>query len=130
RQIIACTFSSLKFENRASDGSILMRAFIGGTQNRDILGYSDDRIEGIVCNELKVILGISAKPLFMKIFRYPKAMPQYHVGHLERINNLEASLSKLPGLTLTGNGYRGIGIPDCINQAQKTAEKIANMMKN
>jgi len=76
--------------------------------------------------ELSSLLGVKAQPLFSRIWRYPNSMPQYHVGHQERIRNIEGAIGALPGLALAGSAYHGVGISDCIHTGEEAAEKVIN----
>jgi len=89
----------------------------------------DESIEVLVREELKIILGIQAAPHFVRIFRHPAAIPQYHVDHLKRIEEVDSKLKRFPGLFLTGSAYRGIGVPDCIHQGEETANDIIDYCK-
>jgi oxygen-dependent protoporphyrinogen oxidase len=112
RSLIACTFSSVKFAGRAPDGHVLLRAFAGGDMGT--------RIEA----DLRELLGINGKPLFTEVKKWERSMPQYEVGHLDRVTEIENELERMPGLTIAGNAYRGVGIPDCIRSGETAAEKI------
>lgn len=125
RNIVGMTFSSLKFEGRSPQGKILIRVFVGGAFQHDVLNWSDAEIQSMVREELKEILKIEAVPLFCVLRRYPRAMPQYHVGHLERVKKIFEGIEKIPGIYLTGNAYWGVGIPECIARGEKAAEQIA-----
>jgi oxygen-dependent protoporphyrinogen oxidase len=124
RSLIACTFSSVKFSGRAPDGYVLLRAFAGGALQPEMLESNDDDIDRQVQSDLQDLLGIAARPLFTEVSRWNKSMPQYEVGHLEKIAKIEHESSKLGGLTLAGNSYRGAGIPDCIKSGEAAAERI------
>jgi len=128
RSLTACTFSSVKFSGRAPDGNILFRAFVGGALQPEMLELNDDGIDRQVQADLRDLLGISGKPLFTEVSRWNKSMPQYEVGHLERIAKIEHESSKVGGLTLAGNSYRGAGIPDCIKSGEAAAERMSNML--
>ena len=93
RKIMACTFSSLKYPGRAPDGHVLLRAFVGGSLQPELFQDDDPTMEKNVRDELSRLLGVKAQPLFSRIWRYPDSMPQYHVGHQERIRNIEAALA-------------------------------------
>jgi len=121
RSILACTWTSTKFPHRAPDGYGLIRAFIGRAGHEDILDRSDDELLMLVRDELRAALGITAPPTLHRVFRWPKAMPQYTLGHLDRLKVIEESLVALPGLFVAGNAYRGIGIPDCIASGEAAA---------
>lgn len=122
--MVGCTFSSRKFPGRSPAGRVLIRAFLGGAQAPELVNLPAAEIEQRVRKQLGQLLGIKAAPRHAWIRRHREAMPQYPVGHLDRIRELEQELARFPGLTLTGNGYRGIGIPDCVHQAEAAAEQI------
>ncbi|MBB6050663.1 protoporphyrinogen oxidase [Armatimonas rosea] len=122
RPINALTISSVKFPSRAPEGQALVRVFFGGSRTPETLEKTDDEILAMAREQLLDILGITAEPLFHRIFRWHNANPQYDAGHLDRIAVLEKSLP--PGLHLTGCAYRGVGIPDCIHQAEETVERL------
>ena len=102
----------------------LLRCFIGGAGNDQVLRLADDEILRTVREELRQIVGITAEPQFTRIYRWPGAMAQYGVGHLERLQRIENLLLQLPGLALAGNGYRGIGVPDCVRSGSEAAQRV------
>lgn len=122
RRINACTMSSLKFPHRAPDDSLLVRVFVGGTNRPDLLDLDDDALCDVVREELRDVLGITAAPMWSRVYRWWNANPQYNLGHLERVERIAALCP--PGLLLSGSAYRGVGIPDCVRQAQEAAEQI------
>jgi oxygen-dependent protoporphyrinogen oxidase len=122
RPINAFTWSSTKFNYRAPAGHVLIRVFFGGSRNPEIVERSDDDLVAIARRELDTLLGINATPLFHRLFRWRNATPQYDVGHLQRVDAIEAALPA--GIYVTGSPYRGIGIPDCVHQAQQTADLL------
>ena len=122
RPINAITWTSTKFDRRAPNGYALLRVFFGGSRSPQMMERSDEEIVQIARGELRAILDIDAEPVLHRIYRMRNATPQYDVGHLERVAAIEAALP--PTLHVTGSPYRGIGVPDCIHQAQQTAEKI------
>jgi oxygen-dependent protoporphyrinogen oxidase len=126
RKIMACTFSSLKYPGRAPEDHVLLRAFVGGSLQPELFHDDDATIEKNVRDELSSLLGVKAEPLFCRIWRYPNSMPQYHVGHEERIRNIEATIGALPNLALAGSAYHGVGISDCVLTGEEAAEKVAN----
>ena len=123
RRMLAATFVHNKFPHRAPPDRALLRCFIGGARNEDVLQFPDEQIVRIVQEELRQIIGLTADPLFARIYRWKSAMAQYGVGHLERLQRIDNLLSQLPGLALAGNGYRGIGVPDCIRSGGDAATK-------
>jgi oxygen-dependent protoporphyrinogen oxidase len=124
KRILACTFVHNKFANRASDDHTLIRCFLGGSRDEEILQLPDVEITSIVRRELGEILGITAEPDFAKIFKWPHAMAQYTVGHKTRIDHIRKIVSSAPGLALAGNAYGGIGIPDCIRSGSEASTKL------
>ena len=124
RSIIACTFSSVKYEGRAPAGCVLLRAFVGGAMQEHLLALSDVEMEETVLREIASLLGTRASPLFTRISRHPRAMPQYLVGHLDLVEEIEGRLSRYPGLALAGSAYRGVGISDCVRGAEAAAEAV------
>ena len=128
RKIMACTFSSLKYPGRAPDGHVLLRAFVGGSLQPELFQDDDPTMEKNVRDELSRLLGVKAQPLFSRICRYPDSMPQYHVGHQERIRNIEAAIGTLPGLALAGSAYHGVGISDCVRTGEEAAVRIFNQL--
>jgi oxygen-dependent protoporphyrinogen oxidase len=124
RSIMAATFSSVKFAHRAPAGRVLLRAFVGGAKNEAIVSWEDDKLLAAVQGDMEEILKITGAPLMTRIFRWPKSMPQYTLGHEERLSRIEQGLAKLPGIFVIGSAYRGIGISDCVHEAQLTSEKV------
>ena len=122
RPINAITIASTKFEHRAPDDAVLLRVFFGGARSPQTMQLDDDTLLQTVQNELDSILNIQATPLFHRIYRWWNANPQYDLGHLERVDRIEATL--LQGVYVTGSPYRGVGMPDCVHQSQIVAEKI------
>jgi oxygen-dependent protoporphyrinogen oxidase len=104
----------------------LIRLFFGGSRNPEIVGRNDDDLLAIARRELHALMGIDATPVFHRIFRWHNATPQYDVGHLPRVDAIEAALPE--GIHVTGSPYRGIGIPDCVHQAQQTASQLWQML--
>lgn len=125
RPFVGCTFSSLKFPGRAPEGAFLLRVFAGGALHPGIWEWTDEEISRRMVGEVSEILGLAGEPLFAAVHRHPQSMPQYRVGHLEIVSRIEEKCRLEPGLFLTGNAYRGIGIPDCVRQAETAAEAIA-----
>jgi protoporphyrinogen/coproporphyrinogen III oxidase len=124
KQMLAATFVHNKFPHRAPEDRALLRCFLGGVRNEEILAASDEEILRIVRGELQQILKLTADPLFTRVFRWKGAMAQYGVGHLDRLQRIESLLQQLPGLALAGNGYRGIGVPDCILSGYEAANQV------
>jgi protoporphyrinogen/coproporphyrinogen III oxidase len=124
RRLVACTWVGTKFSHRVPEGQVVARCFLGGMDDAGVLGEPDDVILATVTEELRDIAGIAARPKFSRIFRWPRSMAQYPVGHSARIAELQERVASIPGLYLAGNAYQGIGIPDCIRMGRAAAEKI------
>jgi protoporphyrinogen oxidase len=122
RHVNAVTVSSSKFSRRAPAGMVLVRAFFGGSRTPQMMEVPDAELLTLVRAELRQTMGIRGAPLFHRIYRWPRANPQYDVGHLERVATIEAALP--PGLFVSGSPYRGIGIPDCVHPAEQTVKGV------
>lgn len=130
RQILACTWSSTKFDHRAPADGALLRLFIGGdTKEHLVETLGDEELFALAQTELKAIMGITAPPVAQRIFRWPKGNAQYDVGHLDRVAEMEQLAAAIPGLYLTGSAFRGIGLPDCIKSALATVEGLMLQVK-
>lgn len=114
-------WDSSMFENRAPEGKVLLRSMMGGACFPQYVKLSDDEVVARVRKDLELTMGIDAAPEFVRVFRHPQAIPQYTVGHGSRLQILEKALSAHPGLILTGNSYRGIGLNDCVAAAERAA---------
>lgn len=124
RSIIACTFSSVKFAGRAPEGHALLRAFVGGAMQPEMFELDDDEMIRRVRTDLQDLLGITQPPLFAEVARWKHSMPQYELGHLEKVKRINEHVSRLRGLQLAGNAYTGPGIPDCIRSATSAANAL------
>ncbi|MEO6419758.1 MAG: protoporphyrinogen oxidase [Polyangiaceae bacterium] len=124
RKILAGTWVSSKWGHRAPGGHVLMRVFLGGAEQEEVLERDDDALAALALREVRTMMTIDAEPLFTRVFRFVRASPQPHLGHLGRVRDLRAKLSEIPGLHTASNTYDGVGIPDCIRQAQKIARDI------
>ena len=118
-RLLACTWTSTKFPQRAGPGTVLLRAFIGGPRREDLVNLDDAALVALVRDELLTIMGIHAAPTVTRVFRWFRANPQYEVGHLQRVDQIDALCP--PGVLLAGSAYRGVGLPDCIHQGQQAA---------
>ena len=125
RSVLACTFSSVKFPGRAPDGHVLLRAFVGGALQPEMFALQESEMSARAQKDLGELLGITEEPLFAEVSKWQDSMPQYQVGHLDRVAAIEDSVRELPGLTLAGNAYRGAGIPDCIRSGETAAEHLS-----
>jgi len=127
--ILACSFSSQKYPHRAPAGKTLLRVFVGGAQRPELAEMPDAELLPLVLKHLRPLLRIEGEPEFCDIAHWPRTMPQYHVGHLERVARIEARLALLPGLKMAGSAFRGVGLPDCIHGGERAAEQILGVVK-
>jgi oxygen-dependent protoporphyrinogen oxidase len=127
KRMLACTFVHNKFPHRAPADRALIRCFLGGARDEEVLAWNDQQIEAAVRKELWDILRLNTQPLFTRVYRWKGAMAQYGVGHLERLHRIEMRCQQLPGLALAGNAYRGIGVPDCIRSGKDAAALVAGV---
>ncbi|MBI5642413.1 MAG: protoporphyrinogen oxidase [Deltaproteobacteria bacterium] len=123
RKIMAATWTSVKFKYRAPEDSVLIRCFVGGSKDTSLLSASDEEMIRAVREELKDIMGIDAKPVLAKVYRWINSMPQYTIGHEERINWIDERVSAYPGFYLVGSAYHGIGISDSVRYGEIVAKK-------
>jgi len=130
RSILAVSFLSVKFPSRAPAGTALLRVFIGGATQPEYFDLDDDAIARIVRHELSELIGASGDPLFVQVGRHPRSMPQYVLGHLDRVGTIRRKLARHPGLYLTGIAFDGVGIPDCIHAAESTADAVLDALIN
>jgi protoporphyrinogen/coproporphyrinogen III oxidase len=124
RNIMACTFSSLKYPGRAPEGHVLLRAFVGGSLQPELFEKDDTQMEESVRAELASLLSVTAQPLFVRICRHRDSMPQYYIGHQEKIQRIASALDKHSNLALAGSAYHGVGISDCVRTGEEAAEKL------
>jgi protoporphyrinogen/coproporphyrinogen III oxidase len=122
--IMAASWLSSKWPNRAPEGRVLMRAFVGGARDPRALEKSDAELVSTAMTALRPLLGIVGEPLLRRVYRWDRANAQHEVGHLDRLARIETALATIPGLHLTGSGYRGVGIPDCVADGRATARKV------
>ena len=124
RRITACTWVSTKLNFRAPDDGVLVRTFVGGTGQEDLVDLDDEALVALSREELEELMGVTADPLFARVFRWRRGRPQFDVGHLDRVAEMERLAAQVDGLFLTGSAYRGSAIPDCIVQAVDTVDRI------
>jgi oxygen-dependent protoporphyrinogen oxidase len=122
--LMACTYSSRKFAGRAPEGHDVVRGFVGGALDPAALARDDAALVAGVRDALRALVGIAAEPVFVRVWRHPGAMPQYTLGHLDRVATIEARAAALPGLHLAGASYRGVGVPDCVRSGESAADTI------
>tara|TARA_B100000686_G_scaffold351303_1_gene449637 strand:- start:1622 stop:3058 length:1437 start_codon:yes stop_codon:yes gene_type:complete len=128
--IMACTWTSTKFPQRAPDNYVLLRCYIGGALREELAEQDKESLEEMTKADLKSIMEIDSEPDFVRVFVNRKANVQYHVGHCDRIAQIEKQLKPFPGIYLAGSAYKGIGIPDCISSGTAAAESALNLLSN
>ena len=128
RRILGSLWTSSIFAHRAPDGCVLLRTLIGGARKPELALLPEAQLVELARAELRQILGISAQPVFVQVFQWPRAICQYTVGHRERLERVEARLSALPGLFLTGNSYRGVALNDCTQNAVQVADAVTGYL--
>jgi oxygen-dependent protoporphyrinogen oxidase len=126
RRALAATWTSTKFPHRAPEGYALIRVFVGRAGEN--IPWNEKELLELAKEELKLTLGVTAEPIVSRVFMWENAMPQYNLGHPEILKRIETALENHPGLALAGNGYRGIGIPDCIHSGELAVERTLNSM--
>lgn len=128
-RITACTWTHRKWPTSTPNGKILLRAYVGKPSDQEVVQLSDEEIVDIVLKDMKKTMNIRKKPLFHVVTRWNKIMPQYTVGHRERVAKLKEQVAEhLPGVFLTGSSYEGVGVPDCIDQAEKSVAHVIDYL--
>ena len=128
-QLLACTFVHQKFPGRVPEGAVLLRAFFGGHAGDALLGEADDKLIERARLQLSRVLGPLPEASETVVRRWPHSLPQYAVGHLDRMAELESLLSTMPGLHLVGSAYHGVGLPDLIRQGRAIARLLAGQTR-
>jgi len=121
-RVLGCLWSSSIFPGRAPEGRVLLRVLVGGARDPEAAAYPEDDLLDLMLRDLAATMGIDAPPEMVRIYRYPRAIPQYTLGHLERLRAMRDRLERLPGLLLHGNGYRGVALNDSLRLAGEIAE--------
>ena len=124
--MVGCTWSSAKWPQLADDKLVLIRCMVGRRGDTRWLGMDDETMVSRVHDELVEAMNLSARPIHQSIQRWPQAMPQYLVGHQDRLDALDAATRHLPGLYLTGAAYRGVGLASCVANAKRLAQDVAH----
>lgn len=128
RPIVAASFSSMKFPGRAPEGKLLVRVFLGGALHPKMVDKDDEELVSIAAAEMQLMIGAPDKPLSAHVVRWMEKMPQYHVGHAQRIAKIETRVAEQPGLELAGNAYHGVGIPQCVRSGDEAARRLAKCL--
>ncbi|XXF79339.1 protoporphyrinogen oxidase [Myxococcaceae bacterium GXIMD 01537] len=125
RRILGAIHASTVFPFRAEGGRVLYTCMVGGARQPELAGLDEGALAALAREELRVMAGVTAEPVLTEVIRWPRGIPQYNVGHGARVAAIDAALERWPGLTLTGNAYKGIGINDCIRNAGQLANELA-----
>jgi len=129
KSIIAASFSSVKFPGRAPDDQVLVRVFLGGAMQPELVDLPNEKLQALAQVDLHELLGITGQPLRTDVVRWQEKMPQYHVGHVQLVDAVEKRVADLEGLELAGNAYRGVGIPQCVRSGDTAARRLAARME-
>jgi oxygen-dependent protoporphyrinogen oxidase len=129
RPLLAATWVTSKWPARAPDGHVLLRAFLGGGRDPRRLDAADDALVALAREELTQLMGITGEPIFTRLYRWSRQSPQYEVGHLQRVAAVDQRMTAIPGMFVTGSGFRAIGIPDCIADGRETASRAATFVQ-
>ena len=128
--ILAGSWLSSKWPHRAPEGKVLLRTFVGGGRDPRALERDD---AGLVARSLaatRPLLGITGDPIFTRVYRWERASAQHEVGHLARLKAIDARLAAHPGLFITGSGFRGVGIPDCVMDGRAVARQALEKLRS
>jgi oxygen-dependent protoporphyrinogen oxidase len=124
--VTGISLMSSKWPDRAPQGRVLLRGFVGGPRDQEIIKKSDEELVEIALDAFRRLLRVKvdARPVFARVFRWEGGMPQYTLGHLDRMDRLDELTAAVPGLALAGNGYRGVGVPNCVDSGEAAAGKV------
>ena len=128
RPVLACTWTSAKFTGRAPEGTALFRLFLGGVGRGSFIDRTDAELLDIVRTEMRDVMGVTAQPILSRINRFDRALPQYNVGHLDRIARIHDAVERVPGIALAGSVYGGVGIPDCVRSGEAAAVRVTHFL--
>jgi oxygen-dependent protoporphyrinogen oxidase len=128
RDLLACSFASIKFRGRAPAGEVLFRAFLGGAARREVLDRDDAALSRLAEDELRGLLAIRGRPVLSRVHRFPRAMPQFEVGWPGRLHALRRRLAAFPGLFLAGSASGAFGLPDCIASGEEAARGVVDYL--
>jgi oxygen-dependent protoporphyrinogen oxidase len=130
RSILGTLWSSTLFPGRAPEGHVALTTFVGGSRQPDLAGLADGPLVAAVLGDLRPILGIEGEPVYVRVNRWERAIPQYAIGHLDIVERLRAVESRHPGLFMAGNFIGGISVGDCVIQSDVNAARIDSFLKN
>ncbi len=129
RDCLAISMSSEKYPGRVDENKVLLRVFMGGAVRPDLNQKSDAELLEIAWREVQTLLKLKSRPVWQSLVRWNEAMPQYHVGHLDRVAAIDAIIQRDPTLQVAGNAYRGVGIPQCVRSARLAVQQLWNHWK-
>jgi len=126
RPLTGVTLMSSKWPNRAPEGTVLFRGFLGGPRDEAVLEASDEDLLELARTQMVALLGIKAdaRPCYAKLFRWEKGMPQYTLNHLDRVDEIERLEAEIAGFALAGNAYRGVGVPNALESGERAVSKV------
>ncbi|MGB4593059.1 MAG: protoporphyrinogen oxidase [Coriobacteriia bacterium] len=126
RPLTGVSLMSSKWPDRAPEGTVLLRGFLGGPRDQEVLGRSDEELIELARTQLVELIGVKpeAKPRYAKLFRWDGGMPQYTLGHLDRVDEIEARQAAVSGFALAGNAYRGVGVPNALESGERALSKV------
>jgi len=126
RPLTGVSLMSSKWPGRAPEGTVLIRGFLGGPRDAEVLDASDEELLELARTQLVELIGIrpDAWPRYARLFRWEKGMPQYTLGHLDRVDAIEERVALLPGFGLAGNAYRGVGVPNALESGEQAMSKV------
>ncbi len=127
-RMLGALWTSTIFPERAPEGQVLVRVMVGGARDRKVQAVPDEELLREVAAEVARVLGADGEPAFSRVFRHARAIPQYVLGHAAMLRQVEAQLAELPGLFISGNAYRGVGVNDCVRNAWPTAEAVLDCL--
>lgn len=126
RKLLGAIHASTTFPFRVEGGRVLYSCMVGGARQPELVQQDEEALVALARDELRALAGVTATPSFSAVFRWPRGIPQYNVGHMERVSSIDAALQRWPGLHLTGNAYKGVGINDCIRNGAQLADTLAS----
>ena len=128
RPILASTWTSSKWAGRAPDGEVILRFYVGRAGGQGGIGLSDDEIQDLALAEMREVLRVDATPTRRWVFRWPNGSPQYTVGHVDRVAEIELRVAAIPGFAIAGCSYHGVGIPDCVRSGERAARQVVSQV--
>jgi len=128
RRLLGSLWSSTIFPGRAPEGMVTLTNYLGGAKRPELIGKRDDELIALTLEELRTWLGVTGEPQAVKVVRWPQAIPQYTIGHAQRLAAIESGMEKWPTLVPAGNYLRGVSVPDCILQTRQVADRLVDTL--